>query len=239
MRKMTADVRLAETRTLAERANDGYTDERIELRELAPLIDRHLTNYIAGITRQRVETSVEVRTFSFVQFAFPFALGAADILSGDIAIFHDTGLFQPHVLAHEFAHRKGYWKELDAQALAYLSLVASGEEALVQAALCERLNRNVRVLAGDDEAAYDELVKKLQLRTELEDAFLRLRPETGQLGRTVSDAMRNLYDLRMRATGQNGISDYDVGFTNFLYSFETSDTARQRPPERGARKFLF
>jgi hypothetical protein len=42
--------------------------------------------------------------------------------------------------------------------------------------------------------------------------------------------MRHVYDARMRLTGQNGISDYDLGFTNFLYTFETSRTARQRPP---------
>jgi hypothetical protein len=37
----------------------------------------------------------------------------------------------------------------------------------------------------------------------------------------------------MRLTGQNGLSDYDVGFTDFLYTFETSATARQnrRPAE--------
>jgi hypothetical protein len=34
----------------------------------------------------------------------------------------------------------------------------------------------------------------------------------------------------MRMTGQAGVSDYDVGFTNFLYTFETSSTARQTPP---------
>jgi hypothetical protein len=46
--------------------------------------------------------------------------------------------------------------------------------------------------------------------------------------------MRRLYDERMRLTGQNGISDYDLGFTNFLYTFETSATARQTPAPAGA-----
>jgi hypothetical protein len=35
-------------------------------------------------------------------------------------------------------------------------------------------------------------------------------------------------------TGQAGISDYDLGFTNFLYTFETSAVARQTPPPGGA-----
>ncbi len=45
--------------------------------------------------------------------------------------------------------------------------------------------------------------------------------------------MRTLYDLRMRVTGQNGIGDYDEGFTRFLHAFETSSRARQQPPEAG------
>jgi hypothetical protein len=38
--------------------------------------------------------------------------------------------------------------------------------------------------------------------------------------------MRSLVDMRMRVTGQNGVSDYDLGFTNFLSTFETSAIAR-------------
>lgn len=231
--RMTPDDRRRETVLLAERVNDGYTADVPGLRELAPLIDRHLTAYIAAITGQRVLTSIEVREFSLAKLVFPFALGAADILSGDISIFHDTGVFQPHVLAHEFCHRKGYWRELDAQVLAYLAMTASGEDVLVQGALCERLYRDLSVLTGEDRTAFESEVEQLKLRPELEDTFLRLRPDPGALG-PFADAMRTLYDTRMRITGQNGLSDYDVGFTNFLRAFETSDAARQTPPERGS-----
>jgi len=34
--------------------------------------------------------------------------------------------------------------------------------------------------------------------------------------------MPSLVDMRMRLTGQNGVSDDDLGFTNFLSTFETS-----------------
>ena len=56
-------------------------------------------------------------------------------------------------------------------------------------------------------------------------SLLQSRPPSAS-GR-MEAAMRRLYDARMRLTGQNGISDYDLGFTNFLYTFETSNTARQ------------
>lgn len=231
---MPADLRRAEARTLAERLNDRYTAERPSLRELAPVVDRHLVDYIAGITDQRVETSIEIREFSLAGFMFPFALGAADILSGDISIFRDTGVFQPHVVAHEFTHRKGYWRELEAQALSYLSLTASGEDVLVQAGLCERLHRDLHVLANREGKAWEKEVRALGLRPELEPEFLRMRPATGSPGDVVLEIMRALYDARLRVTGQNGVSDYDLGFTNFLYTFETSASARRRPPARGA-----
>src|SRR5260370_5043767 len=45
-------------------------------------------------------------------------------------------------------------------------------------------------------------------------------------GVSLEAGMRSLVDMRMRVTGQNGVSDYDLGFTNFLYTFETSAVAR-------------
>ena len=227
---MPREVREAEVRTLAERLNDEFIPRRGRRRELAAEVDRHLTRYIASITGQRVRTSAEVRGFALSRLAFPFALGACDMLSGDIAIFKDTGPLEPHVLAHEFSHRKGYWKELHAQALAYLSLVASGEPVLRQAARLERLYRQLRVLAGEQRGTFDRLAIGATLRPELRKTLGDLRPPANAVGRQLEAGMRQLYDTRMRMTGQAGISDYDLGFTNFLYTFEISTTARQTPP---------
>jgi hypothetical protein len=228
---MPREAREAEVRTLAARLNDEFVPRRLPRRELAVEVDRHLTQYIASITGQRVRTSARVRGFALSKLAFPFALGACDALSGDIAIFKDTGPFEPHVLAHEFSHRKGYWKELHAQALAYLALVASGEPVLQQAARLERFYRHLAVLAGKQRGAFDQLAAAAALRPELGKALGELRPPSTAVGRQVEGGMRQVYHTRMRLTGQTGISDYDLGFTNFLYTFETSTTARQtRPP---------
>jgi hypothetical protein len=227
---MPREVRAAEVRTLAERLNDEFHGEPLSRKALATEVDRQLTNYIAGITRQHVRTSVEVRGFTLARLAFPFALGACDILSGDVAIFKDTGFFEPHVIAHEFAHRKGYWKELHAQALAYLSLAASGDPVLTQAGRFERVYRNLRVLSHGELAEYNRLVAQGKFRPELRKGLLWSRVPSGAVGRRVDLALRALYDTRMRLTRQNGISDYDLGFTNFLYTFETSATARRKPP---------
>ena len=180
------------------------------------------SNWSPGCTPQ-------VRSTGLAKMIFPFALGACDILSGDIAIFKDAGVFEPHVIAHELSHRKGYYKELEAQALAYLALAGSGEPVLVQSALCERLHRDVRVLAEEDDDRFRDLVDGAGLRAELREEFIKLRPGKGAISGPISQAMRALYDERMRLTGQNGLSDYDLGFTNFLYTFERG-SARQRPP---------
>jgi hypothetical protein len=224
---MPREVREQEVRTLVEQVNDGWTPRRIPRGEAAVEIDRHLTDYIASITGQRVETSTEVRSFTVAKLIFPFALGSCDMISGDVAIFRDTGIFEPHVIAHEFSHRKGYYKELEAQALAYLSLAGSGEPVFVQSAQCERLHRNLKVLAGDSPEDFHQRVEQCDLRDELRVQFRALRPISGPVARQVERTMRALYDERMKLTGQNGISDYDLGFTNFLYTTETGGEGRQ------------
>jgi hypothetical protein len=230
---MPHELREQEVRMLVEQVNDHWTAERIPRREAAVQIDRHLTDYIASVTGQRVETSTEVRSFTVAKLIFPFALGSCDMLSGDVAIFRDTGIFEPHVIAHEFCHRKGYYKELEAQALAYLALVGSGNPVLVQSAHCERLHRDLKVLAGDSPEEFHRRVAGAGLRDELRAQFRALRPLTGPVARQVEKTMRALYDERMRLTGQNGISDYDLGFTNFLYTVETGGLGRQ-PAGTGA-----
>lgn len=230
LQPMDEAERQEEVHALAQRLNREYVSLMLPRAELAEVVDDHLTRYIAAITGQRVETSREVRSFGLAQLVFPFALGACDFLSGDIAIFRDTGVFEPHVLAHEFCHRKGYYKELEAQALAYLALVSSGDPVLVQSALCERLHRNVRVLAEEDEERFEKILEDAGLREELRDELLKLRPRPGVLSRPISAAMRAVYEERMKLTGQNGLSDYDRGFTDFLHTFESSLAARQPVP---------
>lgn len=227
--EMPAEARKEEVRALAEAANEYYTDRVIPRAELAVVVDRVLTDYIAGITGQQIETSTEVRSFTIAALLFPFALGACDFLSGEVAIFHDTGVFEPHVIAHEFTHRKGYWKELEAQAIAYMALAGSGDPVLEQSARCERLHRQFRALAGDDPEAFPHLVQAAGLRPELEANFLRLRQRpTGPIAEKVEGVLKMIYEERMKLTGQNGIRDYDIGFTNFLYTHERSPTARRR-----------
>lgn len=227
LQPMTTEARQAEVTALARRLDEGWCSERRPRDEAAKDINGRLTATIAAITNQRVLTSSEIRGFGLAQFLMPFASGACDVLSGDVALFRDTGIFEPHVIAHEFAHRKGYWKELHAQVLAYLALVHSGDPWLVQAARAERLHRQLKVLADHDADAYEALVEDLPFRAELKKDFHALKPDRPAFESTLSDVMRELYDQRLKLTGQNGISDYDEGFTNFLWTWSRSPSARQ------------
>ncbi len=195
---------------------------------LAGDVNERLTSYIASVTGQRVETSSSVREMTLARLMMPFAIGSCDILSGDIAVFRSTGVFEPHILAHEFCHRKGYLKELEAQALAYLALEGSRDPQLRQAALAERVYRNLRVLDGDDPERYGELLDATPISGTVLEDFRRLRPPDKRPN-AFTTAMRELYDSRMKLTGQNGLSDYDRGFTNFLYTYERGAANGQTP----------
>ena len=165
----TAPERRTDVEALVERLNDGYAPMTIPRRELAEEVDRHLTEFLADLTGQRLETSAQVRNYMLAQLVFPFALGAADPLTGDVAIFKSTGIFEPHVIAHEFCHRKGYLKEVEAQVLAYLALAGSGDPILEQSALSERVDRQLFVLADRDAEKYNEILGETGLREELAD----------------------------------------------------------------------
>ena len=215
---MSEEARRDEVADLVAVLNRDYLPVELSREELARVVNEHLTAYIASITGQRVETSAEVRSFALSKLLFPFALGACDVLSGDVTIFRDSGVFEPHIIAHEFCHRKGYYKELQAQAIAYLALSTSDHPVLVQAALAERTHRNLRVLADGDLDGYHRLVEESGLRKELAKDFHALRPEPSAYELAVWTVMKPIMEERMRMTGQNGLSDYDSGFTDFIHA---------------------
>lgn len=216
----TGPERRADVERLVESVNGGYVPMKIPRRELAEEVDRHLTDFLAELTGQRLETSAQVRSHMLAQIMFPFAVGAADPLTGDVAIFKNVGVFEPHVIAHEFCHRKGYLKEVEAQVLAYLALAGSGDPVLEQSAFCERLDRQLWVLSGREAVRYNELLVEVGMREELRTGFELRHPAEHTFARLITPLMKGMYDARMKMTGQNGLTDYDEGFTNFLLATE-------------------
>jgi len=217
------EARRWEVRRLGQLLNDGYTAEQPSLELLAEVINERLTDYIAAITGQEVVTSHQVRSVTLARYLMPQALGSCDPISGDIAVFQEIFPLTPHILAHELCHRKGYLMELHAQALAYLALRTSGDPVLVQAARAERLHRQLKVIQrhSDTPLGPVELLQLTGLRSELRgpiSGWLAPADEAAQTG-----FMARLYDRRMRLSGQNGLSDYDEGFLDFLWTFTHAD----------------
>jgi hypothetical protein len=220
-----AEARLWEIKLLGHALNEGFVAKGPGRDALARRINDRLTAYIAAITDQEVVTSSEIRSFSMARYLVPGALGSCDPISGDIAIFVDEGVLLPHVIAHELCHRKGYLKELHAQALAFLALRTSGDPVLVQAARVERLHRQLRVhQRSSNQPLYPrQLLDLAVLRPELEEAFFEMLPDPADAKER--GVMARLYDQRMRLTAQNGLTDYDEGFLNFLWTFHHSEAA--------------
>lgn len=222
MGNMPESERKREVSELVEKINDEYVSEKIKRRELAALVNEELTDYISSKTGERVETSSNLRSFGISKLIFPFASGACDPIGGDVYVYKSTGIFEPHLIAHEFAHRKGYFKELEAQVLAYLALRVSNEPVLRQAAACERLSRDIVVLS-DGRKNREKITETFQscgLREEVRKDFIKGKKGLGIYGKAVSAVMMPLYKLRMKLTGQRGLEDYDQGFTDFLYNIK-------------------
>ncbi len=101
-----------------------------------------------------------------------------------------------------------------------MALSHSEDPILEQAALCERLDRQLWVLADRKTESYNERIAESGLRSELQEALRLRHPAEQPYAQLVGPVMKGLYDARMRLTGQNGLADYDEGFTNFLMAVE-------------------
>lgn len=217
-------VRVSSKLTELHRREWPYRSTR---RERARLADEALTTLIARYTGQRIVTSTSLRSFMLSTLFLPFAVAACDRFSGEVGVFRALGIFEPHVIAHEFAHRKGYVREVDCQLLSYMALVSSSWREGRFSALAERLFRNLAVLSECSPGACGRLVKELGLPSVLESQFLARCGSRGVTHR-VARTMELLYEARMRLTGQNGLSDYDEGFTNALHGIEISTGSRAK-----------
>jgi len=218
LKSMKLEDREGKIKELTEKLNDEYVPQNYKRKELAEIVNEELTNYISGITKQRIITSPKVRSFGISKLIYPFAAGGCDILGCEVYIFKKLGVFEPYIIGHEFAHRKRYMKELEAQVITYYSFMSSNNPVLVQSANCEELNGHFVVLSDWNRYVKTDIVENSGLRPELKKDFMIRRGKPGLYENIVSKIMLPLYNLGMKLSGQNGLHDYDEGFTNFINS---------------------
>jgi len=226
---MPMEHRISEIDLLTEIVNDEFRPVNYGRKELAKTVNDALTDYIAGLTGVRVETSSRTRKHGTIRLVLSsLAGGWTNTLNGEVYIF-GGGVLEPHFIAHEFAHRKKYFPELEAQIIAYFSLINSGNSVLIQAANCERLGRNMQVFAGESKRKTYQVIEESKLRAELKNNFTRLysaKHINPIKKRILIPVLKEIVELRMRLTGQKGVTDYSKGFTDFLYSAELSAQTR-------------
>ena len=228
---MPREVREAEVRILAERLNDEFIPQRRPRRELAVEVDRHLTRYIASITGQRVRHERRGARLRPLEARVPVR---ARGLRRAVGRRRDLQGHRPPRAARRSRTSSATARATGRSCTRRCSPISRwsppgspscgrprGSSASIATCACWR---------ASESGAFERLAATAALRPELGTVLGALRPPATAVGRTVEAGMRQVYDTRMRMTGQAGISDYDVGFTNFLYTFETSTTARQTPP---------
>ena len=114
-------------------------------------MNEQLTAYIASITGQRVETSDGSTERGAREDPFPFRAWVLATSSPATSRSSGTPASSSRISSHtSSAIEKATYKELQAQAIAYLALSSSDDPVLVQAARSERLHRDLRVLADGD-----------------------------------------------------------------------------------------
>jgi hypothetical protein len=192
-------------------------------------VNKALTDYMEERTGIRFETSDRIRGFGVLKILYPFALAGNFILGSEVYLFNSqSGVLNPFIIGHEFAHRKNRFKELDAQVWAYLSLLYSNDPILVQGAKAGRLRSQLLSVASivdkDKNRAQAE-----ETKAEAITAYRGLRPELKTdfdrslifplYKRVLAGMVFPIYGLYLLLTKQRP-SDYNSGFTNFLHALE-------------------
>lgn len=214
--EMQLEARVKEMELLVEKLNDEFIKDTRTIDEMSGKINNLLTEQISKYTQQRVYTSDKVRTSTIMRVFAPRALGAYLFIGQEVYLLRNYGIFNPHIVAHELSHRKGYRKELDAQILAYITLNNSDDLYFRQSANAERLVRQINVCKNFPETEKDvERVYSL-LRTEFKNAYDKLK-KCGIIENLWGKALYPPRWAYMKLTKQDK-TDYSRAFTNFLYA---------------------
>ncbi|MBI2673156.1 hypothetical protein HYX19_02755 [Candidatus Woesearchaeota archaeon] len=203
---------------LIEILNNIYTPNKYSREELAKGVNEEVTDYIENLTGKKIETSASVvrLRYSWVGLLFPFASAFYDDKNNRIILNKDRGLLEPFILAHEFAHAKGYEGELEAQITAYFALRTSNDPIMFQSAILEELLCNIIVLEkvpiAQSRDKVVNFIKKARLKKEPKEEIIKSMPPPGIYERAVSIFTSPRLDHQIRSLGGNGISDYCSGF---------------------------
>ena len=212
---MPKDQRVKEAETLIEKLNDEFVEQSYSNNELGKRVDEVVTSYIAALTGQRIETSSRIRKTGVIPYLLPIAEGFTDPFGGEVWVPNKKKVRRPHIVAHEFCHRKGYRQELEVQILAYFALRTSEDPIFRQAAYAERLYRTLDSLSQSEQSS---VLEQHPVREELKEDICDT-PKLNPLQLAVLIPFSGLYLLKMKKTNQTGgFKDYGEGLINFIHT---------------------
>ena len=216
LQQMSLEDRVEEFRELTNILNDTYVPQEEGLKKLAPDVLNILAEYIGRHTGQKVVYSSRIRIPMIIGKLFPHKNPARVYSTDEILFYNDLGIFNPFCLAHEFTHRYGYRNEIQAQVLAYFSLMESGNPQYTQSARATRLESHLYGICERDDKLFEQ--EFATLRPELRDEMIAIAsPQLNFIERLVEPFSEITSKLKNKVRKTN-ISDYTEGFTNFLYT---------------------
>lgn len=211
---------------LVESLNTNYMQNNLSTKDISKKTANAIQEYIKKITNQDIRFYHGVRN-GFNLAGIAFASLGIKWDDGEITVYPFGGnLLLPQTIAHEQAHRIGYNQELDAQLLSYYALAESQDPLLMQSAKLARLLSHFVVLSEKEQVNIIDVANKYNLRPEFIDDLFQHFPKKSNFLYTIAfklgEFSRKAMDKKLSEEGQNGISIYDLGFTNALYLRENN-----------------
>jgi hypothetical protein len=207
----------SDARRLINAINEEYCETDCSLDELNNQVGEAIERYLFKRTGENIGFSHKIKQGSKIIYDYLGIIGITNIIDRDITLFKVNKHFSPFVSAHEFCHRIGYFRELDANVIAYQALIESGNPVLRQSARLMRLDYTLDLLMKDSEDTKSDIARKYGLREEFyQDLEFYDDNRTG-LAKIGYKTFISAYGLMMKLTNQNGIAGYSLGFINYLH----------------------
>ncbi|MCM2325162.1 MAG: DUF3810 family protein [Candidatus Woesearchaeota archaeon] len=207
----------SDVKKLIRAINEEYSETDLSLDELNDQVGDAIERYLFKRTGEKIGFSHKIKQGNQIFYDYLGIIGLTNIIDRDITLFKVNKHFSPFVSAHEFCHRIGYFRELDANAIAYQALIESGNPVLRQSARLMRLDYTLDLLLHDSKDSKIDTARRFGLKKELcPDMEFYDDNRTG-LAKLGYKSFISAYGLMMKLTKQNGIGGYSLGFINYLH----------------------
>ncbi len=231
---ISIDDQISRASSLIEGLNEKYTPNEYSIKDLSKMVNEEVTKFQSDVLGVDLHYSNKIRQNDIMILIRPSSVsGVAEPIQGEISIrkkFRNTAQ-EPMIIAHEMWHRRHYSKELDAQLLAYFSLINSDERVLQQSAEFEETTRLLYVLRIRDKGAFDYLGQKLN--NELIADYNTNNSKPTNYGKIKSYIWKPIYLGRKKLFRiKEGSEEYTDKFVEWLHNYRlNSETANETSKE--------